>query len=162
MKTDGGRFLTAGEVDLARSIFGDRLATGRIELRRTKAFFLQPHRIVLAPRGHIHFHPACPYWRDDFSAETIDYHAFLLHELCHIWQHQSGLNLAVRRHPLCRYRYRLVPGKPFLYYGIEQQAEIVRHAYLARHGIFRVAGATSADYETLLAVFRDDAPAPSA
>jgi hypothetical protein len=35
------------------------------------------------------------------------------------------------RHPFCRYAYALRPGKPFARYGIEQQAEIVRHRFLA-------------------------------
>jgi hypothetical protein len=35
------------------------------------------------------------------------------------------------RHPFCRYHYALEPGKPFRRYGIEQQAEIVRHRFLA-------------------------------
>jgi hypothetical protein len=38
------------------------------------------------------------------------------------------------RHPFCRYGYALEPGKPFDRYGIEQQAEIVKHAFLARNG----------------------------
>ena len=32
------------------------------------------------------------------------------------------------------YRYRLAPGKPLRDYNIEQQAEIVRHLFLARCG----------------------------
>jgi hypothetical protein len=39
------------------------------------------------------------------------------------------------RHPFCRYAYRLTPGKPFARYGIEQQAEIVRHRFLADRGV---------------------------
>lgn len=34
------------------------------------------------------------------------------------------------RHPFCRYGYSLSPGKPFARYGIEQQAEIVRRAFI--------------------------------
>ena len=39
------------------------------------------------------------------------------------------------RHPFCRYAYDLVPGRRFYVYGLEQQAEIVRHAFLARRGV---------------------------
>ena len=38
------------------------------------------------------------------------------------------------RHPFCRYGYAIIPGKPFARYGIEQQAEIVKHAFYLRHG----------------------------
>jgi hypothetical protein len=38
------------------------------------------------------------------------------------------------RHPFCRYDYALTAEKPFDRYGIEQQAEMVRHRFLADHG----------------------------
>jgi len=38
------------------------------------------------------------------------------------------------RHPFCRYDYRLKEGRPFDRYGLEQQAEIVRHLFLAARG----------------------------
>ena len=54
------------------------------------------------------------------------------------------------RHPFCRYDYAVLPGKPFARYGIEQQAEIVRHAFLLRQGV-AVAGKPGLDvYEALL------------
>jgi hypothetical protein len=39
------------------------------------------------------------------------------------------------RHPFCRYAFDLVPGQSFDLYGLEQQAEIVRHSFLAKHGV---------------------------
>jgi hypothetical protein len=39
------------------------------------------------------------------------------------------------RHPFCRYSYRLEEGRRFDRYGLEQQAEIVRHAFLADRGL---------------------------
>ena len=39
------------------------------------------------------------------------------------------------RHPFCRYAYDLVPGRAFDRYGLEQQAELVRHAFLAQRGV---------------------------
>src|SRR3546814_7364038 len=48
------------------------------------------------------------------------------------------------RSPFCRYGYALHTGWPLARYGIEQQAEIVRHAFLLRHG-GRVAGAPPLD-----------------
>ena len=43
------------------------------------------------------------------------------------------------RHPFARYRYTLKEGRPFERYGLEQQAEIVRHAFLAKNGVRIVA-----------------------
>ncbi|KAK0348967.1 hypothetical protein LTR94_035032, partial [Friedmanniomyces endolithicus] len=54
--------------------------------------------------------------------------------MCHIWQHQRGICLPLARHPFCRYHYAIRPGWRLERYGIEQQAEIVRHAYLLRRG----------------------------
>jgi hypothetical protein len=38
------------------------------------------------------------------------------------------------RHPFCRYQYQLEPGRRFENYGLEQQAEIVRHRFMADRG----------------------------
>jgi len=86
----------------------------------------------MAPDGHIWFHPDGGLWRTDFADAPERLQAFFLHELTHVWQHQQGLCLWLRRHPFCRYDYRIVPGKPLRRYGIEQQAMIVEHAFLAR------------------------------
>jgi len=91
----------------------------------------------MAPTGHIWFHPDGGGWSDDFSEETLSRQGFFIHELTHVWQSQKGgrFYLPLMRHPFCRYSYRLEPGKPFSRYGIEQQAEIVRHRFLADRGV---------------------------
>jgi hypothetical protein len=68
----------------------------------------------------------------------------------HIWQHQRGVFLPLARHPWCRYDYAFRPGVALHRYGIEQQGEIVRHAFLLRAGA-KVAGAPALEqYETVL------------
>ena len=90
----------------------------------------------MAPCGHIHFHPENPDWREDFSGESLGLQGLFIHEMTHIWQAQTRgrFYLPLMRHPFCRYAYRSVPGKPFDAYGLEQQAEIVRHAFLRKRG----------------------------
>ena len=53
--------------------------------------------------------------------------------MTHVWQAQTRgrFYLPLMRHPFCRYAYELVDGRPFGRYGLEQQAEIVRHRFLA-------------------------------
>lgn len=106
----------------------------------------------MAPRGHIHFHPDGSAYCDDFAHEDVLRQGFLIHELTHVWQAQQrgSWYLPLRRHPFCRYDYALRPGWPLSSYGIEQQAEIVRHAFLLRRGL-RIAGvADRAAYDTLV------------
>ena len=144
------RSLTPAETDLARSVFGDTIDYGAVRLARRKWAFFQPRDTVMAPRGCIHFHPKSNIWREDFGSENLTLQGLFIHEMVHIWQHQRGVFLPLARHPFCRYSYALKPGQPFARYGIEQQGEIVRHAFLLRHG-GAVAGAPPlSQYETLL------------
>ena len=131
-----GRSLTSGEVELARSIFGGAMDYSRVRLFRGKWWPLQPRRSAMAPTGSIWFHPDGGGWSDDFSKEPLGLQAFWMHEMTHVWQAQKRgrLYLPLMRHPFCRYAYQLEPGRQFERYGIEQQAEIVRHRFLADRG----------------------------
>jgi hypothetical protein len=130
------RPLTQGERALARSIFGDALDCAPVTVKRRRWFPLQPRSVVMAPTGHIHVHPAGDQWSEDYSREPLGLQALFLHELTHVWQSQTRgkYYLPLMRHPFCRYSYRLMPGRRFEDYGLEQQAEIVRHLFLLRNG----------------------------
>ncbi|USU08230.1 vgr related protein [Sphingomonadaceae bacterium OTU29MARTA1] len=144
------RPLTAGERALAASVFHDAIDYDAVRLSRTKWAFFQPRDTVMAPTGCIHFHPGGTQWRDDFAAAALTDQGLFVHEMVHIWQHQRGICLPLARHPWCRYDYALKPGQPLHRYGIEQQGEIVRHAFLLGHGA-RIPGAPPlAQYRTLL------------
>ena len=131
-----GRPLTPGEIALARSVFGGAIDYPPVRLVRRKWWPFQPRGVVMAPCGHIHFHPADPNWREDFSTAPLSLQGLFIHEMTHVWQAQTRgrFYLPLMRHPFCRYAYRFVPGKPFDAYGLEQQAEIVRHAFLQKKG----------------------------
>lgn len=91
----------------------------------------------MAPMGNIYFHPDAGGWSDDFSKEPLGRQGFFIHEMTHVWQAQKKgrLYLPLMRHPFCRYSYELKPGKAFERYGLEQQAEIVTHIFLAERGV---------------------------
>lgn len=133
----GERRLTEGEIALARSVFGTAIAYDRVTIRRRKFFPFQPRHITMAPRGHLHFHPLGDAYSDDFSALSPIHQGLFIHEMTHVWQTQvrGEWYLILQRHPFCRYGYSLTPGRPLKAYGIEQQAEIVRHAFLLRRGM---------------------------
>ena len=128
--------MTPGEVELARSVFGSAIDYSKVRLSEGKWWPLQPRRSAMAPMGSIYFHPDGGGWSEDFSKEPLAAQAFFIHELTHVWQAQKGgrFYLPLMRHPFCRYAYRLEPGKPFSRYGIEQQAQIVMHRFLADRG----------------------------
>ena len=132
----GARNLTPGEVALARFMFGTAIDYAKVTIRRRKWFPFQPRRVTMAPRGHIHFHPLGRSYCDDFASATLGLKAHFIHEMTHVWQAQAlgEWYLVLHRHPWCRYDYALKPGWSLERYGIEQQAEIVKHAFLLRAG----------------------------
>jgi hypothetical protein len=130
------RPLTRSEIALCRSIFGGAIDYSKVRLIKGKWWPFQPRNAAMAPSGSIWFHPEAGGWSQDFAAEPLGRQGFFIHEMTHVWQAQRGgsLYLPLMRHPFCRYAYRLRPGKPFGRYGLEQQAEIVRHIFLASRG----------------------------
>lgn len=133
----GERCLTDGEAALVRSVFDEAIDTGPVRVRRRKWFAFQPRRVVMAPCGHLHFHPDGPAYSDDFSTASLDLQGLFIHEMVHVWQAQKRGRwyLPLMRHAFCRYDYTLRPGWKLERYGIEQQAEIVRHGFLLRKGV---------------------------
>jgi len=134
--TGGERPLSPGETDIVREVFGPAVNPAAVRLRRRRWFPFQPRDTVMAPCGHIHFHPKGSRWSEDFSREGPALRGLFVHEMVHVWQAQTRgkLWLPLMRHPFCRYDYEVREGWPLTRYGIEQQAEIVRHAYHARLG----------------------------
>mgnify|MGYP001216787007 FL=1 len=88
----------------------------------------------MAPDGHLWFHPGAALFCDDFCESALHRQGLFIHEMTHVWQHQQGICLPLKRHPFCRYDYSLKPGWTLKRYGLEQQAEIVRHIFLLRAG----------------------------
>lgn len=127
LRIEQQRGLTAAEVALARSVFGTQLQTDAVRLVACR-WVLRGYAI--SPNGHVYFHPDD--WREDFAQADLNIQSWLIHELVHVWQVQQGM--AVLRRALFdrRYRYQLVQGKPFLSYGIEQQAQIVQDYFVRR------------------------------
>ncbi len=131
------RSLTSGEIAMARTIFGDAIDYAAVQVRRRKWAFFQPRRVVMAPMGHLHFHPHGSAYADDFAAAPLAAGGLFIHELVHVWQAQrrGRWYLVLMRHPFTRYGYVLRPGWGLERYGLEQQAEIVRHCWLLMQGV---------------------------
>ncbi len=144
------RPLTAAERALAASMFGDAIDLDPVRIHRRKWFPFQPVNVTMAPRGHLHFHPAGTAYRACFASAELGLQAHFIHEMVHVWQHQRGVNLVLRRHPFCRYHYTIKPGWMLPRYGIEQQAEIVAHVFLLRRGAIVPGAPPLSTLETIL------------
>ena len=133
----GARPLTPGEISLAQTVFGEAIDFASVRIVRRKWWYFQPRGIVMAPTGNIHFHPDSELYRDDFATASLSLQGLFIHEMTHVWQAQrhGRYYLPLMRHPFCRYRYSLASDRPLRAYGLEQQAEIVRHLFLAQQGI---------------------------
>ena len=131
------RALTPGECALAATVFGAAIDYPVVRLHRRKYWPFHPRSYTMAPDGHLWFHPHGDLYCADFSCATLGMRSHFIHEMTHVWQAQTRGRwyLLLMRHPWCRYDYVLKANTPFAHYGIEQQAEIVRHAFLSRHGV---------------------------
>jgi hypothetical protein len=146
------RGLTQHEIALARSVFGDAINYEQVTIRRRKFMPFQPRKVTMAPMGHLHFHPHAEHYCDDFAAAPLHHQGHFIHEMTHVWQTQTHgrWHLILRRHPWCRYDYAVKPGWKLAQYGLEQQAEIVRHAFLLRNGALVPGVAGAAVYDGLV------------
>ena len=133
-------------------MFGSAIDYSKVTIRRRKFFPFQPRRITMAPRGHLHFHPLGQAYCDDFSAVGPHRQGLFIHEMTHVWQTQTlgDWYLILHRRPWAGYDYSLKPGWSLEQYGIEQQAEIVRHAFLLGSGIEVAGAAPLAQYRSLM------------
>src|SRR3546814_19929463 len=80
------RPLTAGEVALARHVFGEAIDYARATIARGKWAFFQPRRVVMAPSGCIHFHPRGTLYRDDFADAALTDQGLFIPEMPHLRQ----------------------------------------------------------------------------
>ena len=130
------RLLTEGERNLAASVFGDAIDYSKVRIHNRKWWPFQPKRVTMAPDGDIWLHPKSGLWCEDFCHRPLHAQGLFIHEMTHVMQAQQRgrFYLPLMRHPFCRYSYTLKPGWPLDRYGLEQQAEIVRHAFLLREG----------------------------
>lgn len=131
---------------LVGSVFGEAIDCSGVKVRRRRWFPFQPASVVMAPCGHLHFHPASSIYREDFAHAEPELQGLFIHEMTHVWQAQSKGRwyLPLSRHPFCRYDYALRPGWTLERYGIEQQAEIVRHVFMLSRG-WQIPGAPGLD-----------------
>lgn len=133
-----GRPLTDGERAFLAPLFRDAVDYDAIRIVRGRAFPLQGARTIVT-LGRAIYVPQ-PVYVDDYAGAAPARRAILVHEVAHVWQYESGIAViagAVRAFFVAggryarAYRYRLAPGRDLLDYGVEQQASILEHYFLA-------------------------------
>lgn len=138
-----GQPLAAGEISLAKNIFGEEIDTSRIKKYFAPLDPREPETLALTLKQNIYFYG--PHMHEpDYSQSAPDNYETFVHEITHIWQHQhKAQNLAQFIHalrsemsPLLRsprkqydrynqYDYKLSENAAFRDFGIEQQAAII-------------------------------------
>lgn len=150
MRPGGLRPLTPAEVALSREMFGTDLDTGRVRI-----LALPLWRRAFVPCAHLIVWPRASAWQD-FSAAPLDLQAVFVHELTHIWQAQTGINLLwgklMAGDGPGAYAYDLGRDDRLSALNIEQQAMVMQHAFLAARGAPTPLAA--ADYTRVLAAWR--------
>jgi hypothetical protein len=128
------RPLTTGERALAHEVFAADLDAARVRLLAVPYWsraFVASGRLVVWPARAM---------RPDFSAADVplSLKAVFVHELTHVWQAQNGVSLLLGKlragDSPKSYAYDLAAGAAFADLNIEQQAMVVQHAFLLRHG----------------------------
>lgn len=132
MKPGQRRALTAGEIALGRSVFGDEIAWSKVRIQQAPPLGFG----AMVPIGRTIVFSK---WRaaHDFSIATMWDQGWFVHELAHVWQAARGVVLAAAKlGALGKGAYCYTPKAPDLRaYNIECQAEIARHLFLARAGV---------------------------
>jgi type VI secretion system secreted protein VgrG len=138
------RGLTDGEIALVRPYFGDSLDYAKVRVRQEKFTPFQDENTYMTPAGEI-YAPGALYSEDFSDTSVVDAWtaSIFVHEMTHVWQFQSGLDIVAaglvafvgeRGAYEKAYPYTLAHGRDLTQYGVEQQAEIIEDWWLIHHG----------------------------
>lgn len=131
------RPLTTGEVQLAKSVFGDSIDYAAVTINDGKFAGFHPEGTAMAPNGHLYMY-GC--YADDYAALAPYGQSLFIHEMTHVWQFQNKilapiaeavkLNIKHKFNYRAAYDYTLEAGKDLTGYNMEQQASIVQDRFL--------------------------------
>ena len=94
IKEGGLRLLTAGEIQLAQSVFTSTIEYPKVWIHRDSylPFNLQDADTAMTPNGEIYFRNQ---YRDDFSQSLDVLKHMFIHEMSHVWQRARGMRSAL-------------------------------------------------------------------
>lgn len=142
IKVDNERYLTSGEIALAKLIYKDSIDYGKVRIINGGLLGI-PNRSsnAMAPYGNIHFPTEIYKSIKDFSKAISSDKIWFIHEMAHVWQYRLGLSVALRGieigmrggyYKAKAYDYDLICDdqyREFNQFNFEQQAEIISHYF---------------------------------
>jgi len=84
------RPLTAGEIDLAKKIFGTSVDFSKVKVHNG-AYMVGAGSNAMTPNGEMYF--PSEYYKPDFSALDDAFRIWFIHEMTHVWQYQLGYSV---------------------------------------------------------------------
>jgi hypothetical protein len=127
------RLMTPGEIAMARRVYGDSIGYSRVWVHCDSylPFGLQSPRYAMTPNGELWFRKEI--YAQDYSVASValEHKYVFIHELGHVWQHQTGQWVRLRGSFswAADYTYRLDKEK-LTDYSLEQQASIFADYWL--------------------------------
>ncbi|MDH5856436.1 hypothetical protein [Lampropedia aestuarii] len=127
------RPLTEGERNMAFQIFSHSIIYSQVRIIQESylPFNMQGKRVAMAPNGMIYMPAYGELYSNDYSSSSMQRQHIFMHEMSHVWQHQSGMAVFIRGmvSGLVSYKYELDFGSPvqksLMNYRMEQQASII-------------------------------------
>lgn len=134
------RPLTAGEITLAKSVFGDSIDYTTVKVSDGRYLPTQPFNTAMTSLdGKLYMNNL---YRADYATESAEDKGLFIHEMTHVWQGQNkvmnqvaavaGLMLKHNFNYNAAYPFLLDAGKDLTDYGLEQQASIVQEYYIVK------------------------------
>lgn len=128
------RGLTAGEIAMAKLVFGDAVDYSTVKVHRGGYWLLfgfQSEDTAVTPNGEMYF-PGNNF-KEDYSNKDISTQGWFIHEMTHVWQYQLDYPVKWVRtpRPNMSYDYTLAPDKKLCDYNMEAQGDIIADYFLA-------------------------------
>lgn len=137
------RYLTDGETEKSKDIFGGEVEYSSVKVFNRPNYVVYPLSRLFSFRsnkqsfyGNIYYNKTNDY-EDDLSKYSFKM-KYLIHEMTHVWQYQSGVNMLFAAASIYKdaksnyskgYAYNIHDDKSFDEHNIEQQGEMVAQYY---------------------------------
>lgn len=124
------RGLTPGEIELAKSVYGNSVDYSKVRINHKHYMLGQPNETAMSPDGNMYY--PTEIYKNDFSKDSRQ---LFIHEMAHIWQKQNNITDPVMEgislffgnlgNYNASYSHTVDPRKDLLDYNMEQQGRLI-------------------------------------